>query len=391
MKDGDGRKGTRQDEHRIKKPSGLRDYFDWMVHYAQKLVGPNDARSVANEALHDAYRSDRQKPQIDNEQEVRRWLSCLIHWRARAHRQREHRQIIWDSFDFEDQGDCGQFGTLEPTDDVLNRIEITRALEDLSSEERTLVLEYYVGGFSAGELAGRYEMNESTVRTRVARATAKLVAAWQQRQKKTARGQRMVFFLEPDWLARFIRKWTNMTRDWLWNVVRVARLTGTSAVGVALVGFMPGDVAEFSGFVEDAQPLVAAGEPTAMAWPRGFSVSMNDVVAVRDERAPVLHTRVWRNEPLVASSKAVPAASTLSRDPAPIDLGSPLPDPYRRTANIEETCHHAYAEAQTAFYVHQNARRCLTLLKLAPPGDAQCAETPERKLLRDACRAKQTP
>ena len=391
----DGRKSTRQDEHRTKKQSEWRDYFDWMVQYAGRIVGPNDARSVANDALFDAYRSDRPKPKIDNEKEVRRWLSCLIHWRAMAHRQREKRQQSRALFDFDAPVDLERFGAVEPADDVENRIEIMRAFAaaDLSSEERTLLIAYYVGGFSAGELAGRQALNESTVRTRIARATAKVVTAWQERQRKSHRLWGMFFFMEPVDVRRILRKWSDGVREWSANVLRLARATGTSAASVALIGVMPGEGAVFQGFVADPESTPAFVEPAPMTWPWGFSVAMLDVVAFRDKPAPVV-TQVMLAEnrhEQAPTSIAAPRVISIPTNDVPLDLGMSMPDPYARTQNSEEACHHAYAQAQTAFNVRHDARACLRHLDRIAAGNAQCTETQERKLLREACRAKSMP
>lgn len=387
MNDGHERESTPQDQHRTKKPSCWRDYFDWMVRYAQKHVGPNDARAIANEALHDAYRSDRPKPSFDNEQEVRRWLSCLIVWRARAHRKREQRQKAWDLCDIESYADLVRMDVAESSDDVLDRIELMRALQELSSEQRTLVLAYYVGGFSAGELAAKYEKNENTVRTQIARATAKLVHAF--RQNKPPAWRAFIFFLEPARLGQSCWDIVDSVRGWLWRSLSAARLVGTCASGVMLGGMMPGDVSDARCVDEKADSLVQGGELLATDRPRASFVVGNDVYAIQDKRVPETRPRVVKAKPLRPEPPSLAKTLAIRKDFEPVDLGASLPDPYDPPKNTEEACSNAYAEAQTAFNLHDDAAVCVWYLNRVPVGIDRCPETDERRRLRKECLAKQ--
>ena len=388
MKGGDERKGTRQEAHRTKKPSGWPDYFEWMVQCARKLVGSNDARAVANAALHDAYCPDRVKPPIENDEEVRRWLRCLIFWQAKAHWRRDQR---WKnrarrSVDLDEE--IPDVHASEASDVTLDRMTLTSVLEELSSSERTLITEYYLAGFTASELAAKYEMNESTVRTRIARLTTKLVDSFEHRSTKPRTWRAYVFLIELPSGSRFGQRITAAARSCLSKFARTVRLVRAYAGGAALGLLMPGDVAEMQPVVEIPGDIVKESEP--VAWNgsplAGIGIS-GEVYALPDK--PV-HAARWQTTIAMPSATREVANAEKPKerqDVKPIVLPPALPDNNDSPPNSTEACSNAHAEALTAWNMRADASACVDHLNRVPAGFTMCAETVERNMLRQKCEA----
>jgi len=386
VKDPEARKRQCQVGHRNKKPSGWRDYFDWMVRYAAKVIGPNDACAVANEALLDAYRSEQRKPAVENEQEVRRWLSCLIIWRARAHRKRERRWKGWDPCDLETQEDSVEFVVPECSDVVLNRIDLLRSLDELSLEERTMVFEHYVGGFSASELAVKYQLKESTVRTRLNRATTKLFVSYERRQKKSRPGQELALFVEPFGQQRFAHRFIDLARTWSRRLSQATKLVSMYASCALLVVMMPGDLAARQ-TPPDLPPEIDAEQAKAEGvFPIRFIPPPDDVFSIADQRKSIdLRPSLAAVKPTALPPPVNNLATTVDHG-VDLTISSPqAPEPMNAQPNAAEACGIASAKAQTAFNLRGDAKGCLEQLNSIPAGFDKCPENYARAALRLSC------
>lgn len=386
MKDAEAKKGTRQDEHRNKKPSKWPDYFEWMVRYAQKHVGPNDARAVANEALHDAFRSNRPKPSVDNEQATRRWLSCLINWRARDYRKREKRWKEWDLRGLDIVDDKPQSDVPEHSDMVLDRIELSRALEGLPPEDRTLFLEYYFGRLSPRELAANRAMTEKTLRGRVARATTKLIDTVHVRQRKSRSWRAIVFFLELAPERRFGGRIINALQACASRLSRAAKLLGTYACSAAMCMLMPGDVADLQPAADGISEGAAGNNIPGETFAFGFFSTIDDrLYAIPDKHQPNAAAPAGIRKKLPPSIALEKQPEKAKNSAQLLDSSLTSPKAEMQTPNPAEACGIAFGHAQTEFHLRQNAQGCLDELNRIPTGFERCRETQARAALRSSC------
>jgi DNA-directed RNA polymerase specialized sigma24 family protein len=348
-----------------------------MVQCAQKLVGKNDAQAVANEALYDAYCPDRAKPPVENDDAVRCWLRTLVYWRARAYWKREKPWKLVDLLSFDIPDELYDVDATHGADVVIDRIVLMSALNELNDFDRTLVLEYYVGGFTAGELALKYEKNEPTIRTRIARATEKLMGVLDKQQQGNSLPPYLVVFLEPSRDGLLFKQFTTTLRS---GMAKCAQFFSLQLGGVALCLLMPGDISGVRQEVEIELPNMPNEESFTPSYAQRFAFDWTITsysIAQKSRPSASVPLRVIARPPNVAK----PHDST-SEPVAPSELTPPIK---KWLPNAADACSTAFAEAQTAFRLRQDAVSCIDYLNRVPTGFDACPESDPRKFLRQVC------
>lgn len=167
----------------VKKPHCKDD--DFAAHAAQmrararKLnVLPADVDDVVNEALVDAYESEKQPP-LDKRDEVLAWLLELVYWQAKSYfkrRARKSREVPLSESEAAalivvDEGASRQVQIIEERASILSALRLVRP------KLRNVVLARYVHEQKLDEYAASVGICEETAKTRLARGRQEMLKA----------------------------------------------------------------------------------------------------------------------------------------------------------------------------------------------------------------------
>lgn len=239
-------------------------YKPWMIECARRLVAAEYVDDIVNMALYDAHNPTKPPPPAENEDRVKAWLWTLLRFRAlTVWKERDKRSV---ETNLEDAPDV--FAIAEPADwatTIENRQWLQLALEDLTEEQRNLVLKCDVDSESFAALSRTSGIDEDTLRTRLRRAhdqlRAKLIALGEE-----SRGRRSMFV--PVWLFDWLRpkdtqapreSWSQRTWKALQRMACHPMQMGTHVIAAACVMVLvPGSPCDGD------EPLAAsiAPEPT---------------------------------------------------------------------------------------------------------------------------------
>ncbi len=376
MQHRNGRNGNPLNDQVSKKMGRWRDYFSWMVSYAEKLVGTNDAPDVANAALLDAYCSDKPQPSLDNEIEVKKYLATLIWWRARAFwkKDRKYRQqvLFWaDLGKSEEQVVLGK-----PWETILDLILLQRTLEKLSPEDQDLILKYLGEGFTAEELAAKHEMNESTLRSRIDRARKRINEQSLNPQRKPEKA--LGLFFPIDQIQMGLAKLKQSIISWLAMPSLTKVLVGVS-IGAASAILLPQSSAS-EGRVGTAFDANASG-PThheMIPVPWHSALEFNETTAQADVPKAVATNRTGSRPPKAATPevpKPEPAVVKALVTPE-IDAAPP---PLSRIRSCNNALGLAFVKANNG-----DSQACLDILAENAAGPTKCSDD-ELQTARKLC------
>jgi RNA polymerase sigma factor (sigma-70 family) len=384
VQDGDERNVTPKQRKGTKKPTGWPDYFLWMVECARKLVGSNDAEDIANDALYDACCSDRPRPPIENDREVKRLLRVLLKFQAKKYWKKERRLGASCPVDIDDEAQ--EFATTNRTDVMVDRIVLERVLGTLNTKDRELVLAYYVGGFTADELARNHDMNESTVRSRIARATTRLAEALDKREGKTKRmfgalvpmGPSFMG-LPPDW------PWSAF-RSWFSNAMVKCRMVTMYIGSVAPLALIPSDLPDSQRLLDSiVGEYESPSGPSLVLGARSLTPLSNTTYAnpdmPRQERKAFAKIVAPRAKP-IADEAPKSGSNEAAESPVREALQS-APSRRSRRSAVDE-CHNQLGLAFAAFQ-NDEPKECIAILGAGSIGPEKCPETVERSRLQAMC------
>jgi RNA polymerase sigma-70 factor (ECF subfamily) len=125
---------------------------------AAGIVGPDDARDVAQEVFVAAWR---ELPRLRDNARFEPWLRSIVMNRARntlrARRRRPTVSLIHD----------GVASTAEPIAAAQRRLDIERALQDLNADQREVIVLHYLLDLPLREVADVLRVPEGTAKSRL--------------------------------------------------------------------------------------------------------------------------------------------------------------------------------------------------------------------------------
>lgn len=360
------------------------EYFAWMVKIAEKYVGENDAKDVANAALYDFCCSDRQRPSADNRKETEYLLRYLVKQRARAlwKQQKRRGPEVLSSFDHDEPHP--EFAQANHDDQVFDRLELERMLAHLSMVERQLVVGFYVDGLTAEELARKHKMKPNTVNSQIRRMLPRLARTLTENSRQVSRSSGILFLLvwKEEQLQMLRLAWTTI-RERVANIANWMRALRSLAY-CAPLAVLPGHALADEG-PEETPPTPEASQSSPMSdWPSMMlGVAFDLTVARRDEALPEISqaARVVGKIPApetplsthVAEVDSTEAKETLSIEPIE---APPVND-----------CHNQLGLA----LAKKNAEEfesCVEVLVRVRRSDAVCGQSLEWRLLNESCRRR---
>lgn len=386
MQEGDGHDGTGQEN---KSSRTWRDYFPFMVRLAQRRVGSGHAEDIANVALLDAYNPNRPKPSLAKDVEVKRYLRALVRFRVLEHVKRHKKWRNEVSLVDESELLCSAPTTGQSPELAFECLLVRRALDKLTPFDKELVLGYHVDGFTAAELAKLHKMKESTIRSRIERATKRLASYLAPRSSKSTSLGVMCALTEPlrIRLSKAIQSMTNSIQRLFMSAF--AAKSASFIVVPMTMAFVPADASTVQappqpncapvGVVEERPALSETlpsdikvdGSAAQASLPNSDEFGKKDLHPFANALAPT-------NLPKPPRPKAGRGASAgdTSKTSAPRESASAA------SAKHEDiSCNNAYGLAQANERRHKFSD-CLKLLR--EPGLQHCADT-DWVALREAC------
>lgn len=376
------RDGDSSDGKGNKKTVLWPDYFAWMVKIAEKHVGKNDAKDVANAALYDFCCSDRPRPASDDRQGTEYLLRYLVKQRARAllKKQKRHFPEVLSSFDQDEP--ILEFDEANAGGDVFDRLEVERALRSLSMVERGLVTGYYVDGFTAQELAQRYQMKPNTVDSRIRRTLPKMAETLTKHSRRPRSSSGLMLFLtwKEEQSQRLRSMWTTL-HDGISEVTNWIRL-GRCFAYCAPLAALPGHALGYE------FPARASADPNGVQIESQVDLVSRNAVVNFEPIAPP------SNDVAVKKSKFSSPTNVLSKPVAPVVVANPVVvdvvGPNEVVHRLAEPppvndCQNQLGVALAKKNEGQ-FEDCLEVLRRVRLRDTACGQTSDWKLLNTACR-----
>lgn len=237
-----GEKGFSVSRPKNKEFDELLKYLPWMTDCARHLVSDEYAKDIVSLALLDAYLPTKPPPPVDDEKRVKAWLWTLLHFRARGvwrAKQKQKLQTPW-----EEHANASIMVKSPDWDATIeNRQWLRLALDELTDEQRSLVIECDVEGVSLAQLSRTSGISEDTLRTRLRRAHEQLRATLVGLCRNRLRAMFPFYFVSRDVpeAAEKHESWTQRIRRAFWQIARQPMPLGTSVLVVACVlGLAPG-------------------------------------------------------------------------------------------------------------------------------------------------------
>ncbi len=255
----DGEKGITVSGPKNKEFDDLPKYLPWMTDYARHLVSDEYAKDVVHLALLDAHTPTKTRPPAEDEKRVKAWLWTLLRFRAMGVWRAKHKRCLETNVD----DDVNALSIAAPADwetTIENRQWLQRALDELSEEQRKLVIDCDIEEVSLAQLSRTSGISEDTLRTRLRRAHDQLRATLMGLHRGRLRTMFPFFFLqrrEPT-EARIREPWTLRIRRGFWQIARQPMQWGTSVIAVACVlSLAPGSPCA----KDEPLPVAIAPEP----------------------------------------------------------------------------------------------------------------------------------
>jgi len=132
------------------------------------LNNQHDASDVVSDTVLEAYTSI---SKLRDEKAFKAWITKILTVKIKNKR-REYRKINNFQEDVDDLSDAEEAEISKETD--FSGVEVTEGFKQLSDEERMVLSLSIVSGYKSEEIAKMFGTNANTVRSRVARAKAKL-------------------------------------------------------------------------------------------------------------------------------------------------------------------------------------------------------------------------
>ncbi len=237
----------------------LPKYLPWMTDCARHLVSEEYANDVVHSALLDAHTPTKPRPPAEDEKRVKAWLWTLLRFRAMGVWRAKHKHCLETNV----EDDVNALAIAAPADwerTIENRQWLQLALDELSEEQRQLVIDCDIEEVSLAQLARTSGISEDTLRTRLRRAHEQLRATLVGLRRGRLRSICPFFFLRRNAPADAENRepWTLRIRRGFWQIARQPMQWGTSVIAVACVlSLAPGSPCA----KDEPLPVAIAPEP----------------------------------------------------------------------------------------------------------------------------------
>jgi len=236
-----------------------------MTDCARRLVSADEAKDLVNMALLDAQTPTKPPPPAEDEKRVKAWLWTLLKFRAFGIWRERAKQHVESQLEDE----VHALAIAEPPDwetTVENRQWLQLALNELSEQQRNLLIECDIEDVSLAQLSRTSGISENTLRTRLRRARAHMRAMLIGLCQNRLRSLFPFFFVR--WLIPNITEnreaWTQQIRRVLRQMLRQPLQFGTNAIAIACVlGLAPGSPCA----KDEPLDVVIAPDPFASRMP----------------------------------------------------------------------------------------------------------------------------
>jgi len=271
----------------------LLKYLPWMTECARRMVSDDYANDIVHLALIDAHAPTKPRPPAEDEKRVKAWLWTLLKFRAIG----VWRAKLKQSFEMPVEDEANALAIAESPSwetTIENRQWLQLALNELTKEQRKLVIQCDIEDKRFAPLSGVSGISEKSLRTRLRRAHEQLQSTLVRLSRRRLRAIFPFVFLrcfapkdaecQESWLQRIQRHFH--------DVVRHPLQLGTSAFAAACVlGLAPG-----SPCAKD-EPMQAAiapepvrvGEVVVTAMPDTVFPGTESMVST-DSSAPITTT-----------------------------------------------------------------------------------------------------
>ncbi len=249
----------------------LAKYLPWMTDCARRLVSVNEAKDLVAMALLDAQTPTKPPPPAEDENRVKAWLWTLLRFRAFGVWRTRLNQSIETPLDddYVDALAVAEAPDWETT--IENRQWLQLALNELSEEQRNLVIECDIEEVSLAQLSRTSGISENTLRTRLRRAHDQMRATLIGLCRSRLRALFPFLFLRclaPNDVEN-VEPWTQRIRRALQQVVRQPLQFGANLAAVACVLGL------------------TSGSPCAKDQPLDMAIAAEPIASITAESAPL--------------------------------------------------------------------------------------------------------
>lgn len=242
-----------------------------MTECARRMVSDDYANDIVHLALIDAHTPTKPRPPAEDEKRVKAWLWTLLRFRATG----VWRAKLKQSFETPVEDEANALAIAEsPSWDttIENRQWLQLALNELTKEQRKLVIQCDIEDMSFTQLSRVSGISENTLRTRLRRAHEQLQSTLVRLSRRRLRAIFPFLFLR--WFApkdaECQESWRQRIRRLYHDVVRHPLQLGTSAFAAAcILGLAPGSPCAKDELLQSAiapEP-VRVGEVVVTAMP----------------------------------------------------------------------------------------------------------------------------